>query len=289
MLLFLIFALLGYRVFVLPNQNVDTNSDFSDFQTEISAFQASLEKRRNHEKMKRGYNEAERLQGREKPAELFQFDPNTLPYNEWIRLGISERVARIIENYRQSGGVFHVKEDLKKIYGLEATEYKRIEPYIQIPPAEKETRLSTANQKNMQPHEEKNKAMEVPLNASDTFELMMVHGVGPAFARGICKYRDLLGGYVSVDQLKEVYGIHDSVYQNIKGSFIVDTANIRQISLNQATFRELVRHPYLSSYQTKAILNYRQFQGEIYTTEELLENNILDPDTYQKMRTYLVP
>ena len=50
------------------------------------------------------------------PVELFTFNPNTLETEGWRKLGLSERQAKTIMNYRSKGGRFYKKEDLKKIY-----------------------------------------------------------------------------------------------------------------------------------------------------------------------------
>ena len=49
----------------------------------------------------------------------------------------------------------------------------------------------------------------VELNMADTTTLKKVPGIGPVFANRIVKYRNLLGGFYAVSQLREVYGIDE--------------------------------------------------------------------------------
>jgi DNA uptake protein ComE-like DNA-binding protein len=65
-------------------------------------------------------------------GELFSFDPNTLSMAGWQKLGLNERIARIINNYRSKGGKFYKPEDLKKIWGMPEGFYERVKTYITI-------------------------------------------------------------------------------------------------------------------------------------------------------------
>lgn len=66
----------------------------------------------------------------------------------------------------------------------------------------------------------------VELNSADTTALKMVPGIGSVFAKRIIKYRDLLGGFYSVEQLGEVYGIDEERYEAMKSWFSVDPSVI---------------------------------------------------------------
>lgn len=210
---------------------------------------------------------------------LFYFDPNTITDKEWKNLGISEGQLKVINNYKRSGGKFFEKEDLKKIYVINEETYSQLEKYIKIERKSPEPEKKTETSKEAIP--------VIEINTADTFRLAMLRGIGPAYARRICKYRDLLGGFSSKNQLKEVYGISDELVSLIDSTIRVDKQKIRKIDVNKAKFAELIRHPYLNEYQTKAIVSYRQFKRRINDLQELVSNNILDEETYIRMRPYL--
>ena len=48
------------------------------------------------------------------------------------------------------------------------------------------------------------KIIKVELNTADSAMLDAVRGIGPYYAKKILRYRELLGGYYSVEQLKEI-------------------------------------------------------------------------------------
>ncbi len=106
------------------------------------------------------------------------------------------------------------------------------------------------------------------LNASDTAEWKKIPGIGSTFAARIVKYRDLLGGFVSVEQLREVYGIDNELFSRIS-PYVQADENFRKLRINELEFKELLRHPYLNYKQVQAIVNLRKRKGNIASIHEL--------------------
>ena len=261
--------------------------DFSEFEKEISAFERSLVKDNPDKYRAEGVKENIMAESSEKESyELFHFDPNHTTNKDWKKLGLKSYQIKIINNYLEKGGRFYKKEDMKKIYGLSNNDYERLENYIEIPD---EKKPSGEMLKRDTVHKKRPESMltKVELNAADTIQLMLIHGIGSIFAERICRYRNLLGGYREIEQLKEVYGFNDTVYQNVKRYFKLDTNKCNKININTAQFSELIRHPYLNKYQTKSILKYREIKGEIKKVRELKKYNILSDKSYIKMKDYL--
>lgn len=99
---------------------------------------------------------------------------------------------------------------------------------------------------------------KLELNAADSASLRKLKGIGPAYAARIVKYRELLGGYVAVEQLLEVYGMQEEYYQMFADKLTIDQSKVKQLSLMENSFKTLVRHPYLSYEQVQAIFNARK-------------------------------
>ena len=127
----------------------------------------------------------------------------------------------------------------------------------------------------------------IDINRADSLQLLPLPGIGPVFASRIIKYRDLLGGYASVDQLMEVYGISKETFTRITDRIVIDTAVLIKLDLNNATFRELLRHPYLEYEDVKALVNYRDFAGSIQSYQELMDNYILTDSLLLRVIPYL--
>ncbi|MCD4709662.1 MAG: helix-hairpin-helix domain-containing protein [Bacteroidales bacterium] len=130
-------------------------------------------------------------------------------------------------------------------------------------------------------------AYPIDINRADSAQLLPLPGIGPVYAGRIIKYRNLLGGFVRVDQLLEVYGLSEETMGLIRDKICTDTSAIRKIRLDSASFRELLRHPYLELADVKAMVEYRDFKGTIQSSRELLDNSILPDSLLQRVLPYL--
>ncbi|MDY6373291.1 MAG: helix-hairpin-helix domain-containing protein [Bacteroidales bacterium] len=95
------------------------------------------------------------------------------------------------------------------------------------------------------------------LNSADTLQLQELRGIGPGFARRIVKYREKLGGYYAKEQLMEIYGFTEELYGKVAPHITVDASKIRRLDVNTLGIAELKQHPYISFYEAKAMVEYR--------------------------------
>lgn len=61
----------------------------------------------------------------------------------------------------------------------------------------------------------------VNLNTATAEELMSVDGIGEQRAASIISYREYLGGFTSVEQLKDISGFGDAIYEKVAPYFTV--------------------------------------------------------------------
>lgn len=142
-----------------------------------------------------------------------------------------------------------------------------------VQPKKTESSLATrANKKS--PHTQKYpKGTIIELNSADTTILKKIPGIGSAFSNRIVKYRNLLGGFYSVNQLSEVYGIDEDKYNALKEWFCVNPQLIRKKSVNRLPVDSLARHPYINYKQAKVIKQLCRQKGKLteWSNLELLE------------------
>lgn len=127
----------------------------------------------------------------------------------------------------------------------------------------------------------------IELNAADTLILKKVPGIGTGFARRIVKYRNLLGGFYTVAQLGEVYGIDQDRYRALAPWFRTDVSLIRPIRINRIPADSLPYHPYLNKPQKRALRQLRRQKGRIGSWENLsLLEEFTDADR-ERLAPYL--
>ncbi|HOW24713.1 MAG TPA: helix-hairpin-helix domain-containing protein [Bacteroidales bacterium] len=127
----------------------------------------------------------------------------------------------------------------------------------------------------------------VDLNTADSLALVRLRGIGPVLAARILKYRESLGGYADLSQLKEIYGMDTIALRTIIPYLSVDVTVIRKMNLNTATFRELLRHPYLEYEDVKQIVNYRDGHHPVDSLNALYGIEGLRPELVTRILPYL--
>jgi competence protein ComEA len=208
----------------------------------------------------------------------FYFDPNTASLDTLIKLGFTQKEAGTLISYRKKGGKFRRASDMKKVYGLDSIKAEGLIALVEIEAdtIKKNAVIRTYSRKP-----------PIDLNNCDSAALVSLPGIGPVLAARIIKYRHLLGGFASVEQLKEVYGIKPETYDIIESRVTADSSVVEKINVNRADFREFSKLPYFEKYEITAVLKYRQLQGKITGIAELVENKIITQEKAEKVLPYL--
>ena len=227
------------------------------------------------------------------PTARFDFDPNSVSVSDLKRLGFRDFISERIANYRQAGGSFSTPTDLFRIYGIDSTLVVELLPYMKIEPTEAIaaptfTKSEIANDSAASEADVKTpKAVSVDLNLATAEDLQQIRGIGPFYSTRVVSYRSALGGFHSMDQLSEVYGMKKEVVDLLKRHTFIGTGADKNILINSDSVMLLAKHPYISWNQARAIISYRQQHGEYQQTHELKQIKIIDDSLYQKILPYL--
>ena len=274
--------------FALPlffTSNDNTNDDFLDeaktFRENLQSLDSirQVERQRQYEEryVKRYENQypknEKKTDKKDENYTLFAFDPNKVDSAAFIKLGLKPYTVSAILNYRKKDGVFRTNADFAKIYSVTPEKFAELEPYITIKFLE-EAKINAQN-------------VIVELNSADTTELMQVKGIGRGYARSIVRFRNETGGFISVEQLQEVYGMRPENYERIRPFCIVNANLVQKIKINTASVDHLNRHPYLDFYQSKAAYELRREKGKLKNFDELKSLKEFTPETLAKIQPYL--
>lgn len=137
------------------------------------------------------------------------------------------------------------------------------------------------------PTPQRKQPLTVELNSADSLTLQLLHGIGPAYARRIVRYRERLGGFVSTDQLLEVYGFTPELLTHIRPHITLDTTVIKPISINSIGLKELSRHPYIEYYQARDIITLRRKGVTFSSADDLRAVPSMADSTMRRILPYL--
>lgn len=278
--LLIIIMLLLAILFIKPFGDKETKIDFSGFEKEIDEFEKTVKN-----------NPVDALEENINYDSImpFEFDPNTISDSLWKKLGLTEKMIYTINNYKNKGGKFYKKEDLAKMYGFPSGLYDKLSPFISLPERENK---SYPDNKTTYPEwknnykTKNNNGIIVELNKTDSVELNTLDGIGDYYAKAIIDYREKLGGYVNIEQVKEIKGFRAETYELIKGHITADPLLVRKIDLNTIEFKQLLKHPYFDYETVRKIFKFRDFK-KITNTRELIRNNVIDEERADKIKLYI--
>lgn len=276
----LLCALIIVFLFFLPREKEEEMDQVAV--ERVSRFLASVHEREDTVYTRTHYAKSKRT------VVLSPFDPNLADSVELVTLGIPSFVARNILKYRKAGGKFRTTTDLSKIYGLSTEVFKSVEPYIYIsetfqPP--KDTikyvqRLKT----DSVPFYKYEEGIRVDVNLSDTTEFKKIPGIGSGIARMIVAYRQRLGGFYELSQLKEVEWVDEEMMK----WFELTSPVIEGIHVNKVGLDKLRSHPYINFYQAKVIVEYRKKKGKLKSLSQLSLYEEFTEKDLERLSHYLI-
>lgn len=216
------------------------------------------------------------------------FDPNTADSSTLVHLGFKPWQAKNMVKYRAAGGKYRKPEDLKKLYGMTDSMFQALTPYIYIAREEVDSLAVDSLRKDSLPRwKEENKDTILNLRTADTVELKMIHGIGSYRARQIVRYREQLGGFVSVEQVLEAKGMENVDADSLLAHFWIDSVKIEAMNVNSVGVQRLSRHPYLRFEQAQAIYELRRKKIRLDSIQQLQQIECISAETLEKIAPYL--
>lgn len=177
-------------------------------------------------------------QGYTREKEQLHIEVNTATKDDLVKVsGIGDYYASQIIQLREKYGGFSNFNQFNELYGMDDERLALWQKALYIDPSFKYP--------------------DVFLNSADSIQLCQIPCIKCWDARRIVQYRERLGGFYSSKQLLEVYGIEQEQYEEIMLRAVLDTIELQRIDINNITFKELMKHPYINGYEnTKAIFRY---------------------------------
>ena len=220
---------------------------------------------------------------------LFDFDPNTASEEVLKKLGLQKKIINTIANFRKVVP-FAEAADFAKVYGLKKQDFERLAPYIKIAKEDEEEEVQNKTiikeHKSTQEYKQVWKPSMVNINTAGPEEWEDLRGIGPVFSKRIVKFRDKLGGFHSKNQVRETYGMTDSLYTAIEPYLAISSTG-KKIDINNATLEELKAHPYFNWKQAKVLVNYRKHHGPFKDTTDLVKVKVISKEALEKIVPYL--
>ncbi len=213
------------------------------------------------------------------------FNPNFITDFKGYQLGMSvEEIDRLLA-FRKSNRYVNSAEEFQQVTKVSDALLNKISPHFKFP--DWVSRKYTSKSKIFTRNKEEAK-IPIDINKATAEDLKKVYGIGDGLSARILKERTRMGGFVSMDQLNDVWGLSDEVKVSLREEFVVKELPVFQrININTATIKELTQLPYLKYALARNIVAYRSMNGPLKNIEDLTKISGFPVDRIKIIALYL--
>ncbi|WP_296148630.1 helix-hairpin-helix domain-containing protein [uncultured Flavobacterium sp.] len=220
---------------------------------------------------------------------IYPFNPNFITDFKGYKLGMSTaEIDRLLE-FRKTNQYVNSAEEFQDLTKVSDSLLAVISPYFKFPDWVKNKKKYKPFEKfENQPYAKKEKITIIDINVASQEELIKVYGIGAGLSERILKQKEILGGFVSMEQMNDVWGLSPEVVDKLKERFKVGAIpNVKKIKINDVSAKELSQFPYFRYPLSKEIVTYRSMNNGIKNSEDLIKIKGFPVEKVQVIEKYL--
>ncbi|WP_348798487.1 ComEA family DNA-binding protein [Flavobacterium adhaerens] len=225
---------------------------------------------------------------RGKPT-MYPFNPNFISDYKGYKLGMSvEEIDRLLA-FRKENKYVNSAEGFQRVTKVSDSLLKTIAPFFKFPDwiARKGKMVNTnyfSNSKSIK----KETIVHLDINQATQEDLIKINGVGEVISSRILSQKNKLGGFVSMEQLKEVWGLSPEVLLVINKNFaVLKQPELKKIDINNASLKELYQFFYFKNDLARQIIKHRSMYGDFKNIDDLAKIKDFPIDKANIINLYL--
>lgn len=203
---------------------------------------------------------------------IYLFNPNFISDSKGYKLGMSVQEIDRLLAFRKENKFVNSPEEFQKVTGISDSLLNQISPLFKFPDwiHNKENFKREKPEFAVKSFPQKEKIEVLDINQATQEDLMKLYGIGEGLSLRILKQKELLGCFVSMEQMKEVWGLSPEVIAELNGHFkVVIPSTLKKINVNDASLKELSQFSYFRYALAKKIVTYRSMNGNFNNIEDL--------------------
>lgn len=196
---------------------------------------------------------------------MYPFNPNFITDFKGYKLGMTTQEIDRLLAYRKQGKFANSPEEFQKVTGISDSLLNVISPYFKFPDWVTNSKSNYKEYKSKWKEFPKKEVLKVlDVNDATKEDFMKVFGIGEAISDRIITQRNTLGGFVSMEQMNEIWGLSPEVVTNLNKYFTLNKIpSIKKIDINNASIKELGQFLYFRYPISKNIVTYRSMNGDL--------------------------
>jgi len=211
-----------------------------------------------------------KLQKNDSPK-IYPFNPNFITDYKGYKLGMSVAEIDRLLAFRKQNKYVNSAIEFQNVTQVSDSLLKVIAPFFKFPDWVKDKKKNDFNSYNDKKDLVKSeRPVFIDINNATQEDLIKVYGIGEALSLRILKFKESLGGFVSMEQMNDVWGLSSEIVEKLNSRFrVFKLPDVKKIDVNNASLKELTQFPYFKYALAKEIITYRSMNGNIKNREDL--------------------
>jgi len=202
---------------------------------------------------------------------IYPFNPNFITDFKGYKLGMKvEEIDRLLA-FRKTNKYVNSAEEFQSVTKVSDSLLAVIAPYFKFPDWVKNKKQYMSYEKsNFKDFTKKEKITVLDINQATKEDLIKIYGIGDGISERILKQKESLGGFVSMSQMEDVWGLSPEVIAELNKYFKVGALpSVKKIEINNISTKEMSKFPYFRYALAREIVTFRSMNGGIKSAEDL--------------------
>nr|WP_309757946.1 helix-hairpin-helix domain-containing protein [Flavobacterium sp.] len=202
---------------------------------------------------------------------MYLYNPNFITDYKGYKIGMSiSEIDRLLA-FRKENKYVNSAKEFQNVTKVSDSLLNVMAPYFKFPDWVNQKNSPRQYKKYSNPaFAKKEKIVVIDINQATKEDLVKIYGIGDAISLRILKQKELLGGFVTMEQMNDVWGLSPEVIENLNTHFKVSVLpDFKKIDINNASLKELTQFYYFRYALAKQIVTYRSMKGKINNIEDL--------------------
>ena len=222
---------------------------------------------------------------------VYPYNPNFITDFKGYKLGMTTAQIDRLLAFRETGRYVNSAEEFQAVTKVPDALLRTMAPNFKFPDWVKNKKTAPGFKPfpdKAFPQKKPDKITITDINQASKEALVKIYGIGDGLSERILKEKEKLGGFVSMEQMKDIWGLSDEVIEQLNLHFqVLAQPKITKLRINEASIKELMKFPYFRYALAKEVVTFRSMNNGIRSAEDLIKINGFPVEKVKIIALYL--
>src|SRR3970040_1584199 len=231
-----------------------------------------------------------KMEEKKESPRIYLFNPNFITDYKGYKLGMSVQEIDRLLAFRKDNKYVNSAKEFQDVTTVSDSLLGAIAPNFKFPDwVNKKDSYKKDVRYGQKAFVQKAKIVPLTIKKATQEDLIKIYGIGEVISLRILRLKESLGGFVSMEQMKDVWGLSAEVIDKLNAHYrVFGFPDIKKIDINNASVKEISQFPYFRYALAKQIVTYRSMNGDFNNIEDLTKIKDFPVENVKIIELYLV-